>query len=164
VAGRPFIAAQALLEDRGFTVAPPKAGKPSGQKPDVVLFQDPAGDIKAPKGSVVTLTVDPGVVVPNLLNPQVAGIPGIQALTNAGVEVGDIAFVCKGTPNMIFAQAIDPKTRVALGTKVNITIASANAGMKTCLGVADKAVMNYKLQAKPVGALPQATVKNFKLN
>jgi hypothetical protein len=39
VTGRPFVAAQALLEDRGFTVASAVVGKASGEKPDVVQIQ-----------------------------------------------------------------------------------------------------------------------------
>jgi beta-lactam-binding protein with PASTA domain len=73
-------------------------GKPRVKQPDVVLVQDPAGDTKAPKGSVVTLTVDPGVVVPNLLSPQVDGIAGIQALKNAGWTSAPSAPAAAGRP------------------------------------------------------------------
>ncbi len=47
VTGKPLVAAQALLEDRGFRAAF-STGKPSGQQPDAVLVQEPAGDTKAP--------------------------------------------------------------------------------------------------------------------
>ena len=125
VTGKPYVAAQALLEDRGFTVAPRVVGQASGQQPDFVLVQSPAAETTAPKGSAVTLTVDPGVIVPDLLNPQVDGITGIKALQAAGADIGSIGSVCRGTVGKIVSQSIDPKTKVAKGTKVNIAIASA---------------------------------------
>ncbi|MBO9560186.1 MAG: PASTA domain-containing protein [Caulobacter sp.] len=126
VTGKPLVAAQALLEERGFSVAA-AAGKPSGQQPDAVLTQDPAGDTKAPKGGVVRLTTDPGVVVPDLVGPQLDGIAGIQTLKNAGADIGTIGSSCRGAPNKIVSQSIEPKTRVASGTRVNIVVASATA-------------------------------------
>lgn len=156
VAGKPLVAAQALLEDRGFKVAS-TVGKASGQQPDAVLVQYPVGDTKAPKGSVVTLTVDPGVVVPNLLSPQVGGIAGIQALKNAGVDVGSIGSSCSGTPNMIVAQGIEPKTKVALGTRVNITIASATANVALCRAIVDRNVLLYSNQMRTVKTVAPTT-------
>ena len=157
VAGKPFVAAQALLEDRGFKVVSPVVGKASGQQPDVVLVQDPAGDTSAPKGSTVTLTVDPGVVVPNLLSPQVGGIAGIQTLKNAGVDIGSIGSSCSGTPNMIVAQSIEPKTKVALGTRVNITIASATANITLCRAIVDRNVLTYSTQMRSVKTVAPTT-------
>jgi serine/threonine-protein kinase len=159
VAGKPFVAAQALLEDRGFTVASPAVGKPSGQQPDVVLVQNPAGDTKAPKGSVVNLTIDPGVVVPNLLSPQIGGIAGIQTLKNAGVDIGTIGSSCSGTPNMIVGQSIEPKTKVALGTRVNITIASATSGVTLCRAIVDTKILTYSTQMRAVKTLPPTTMR-----
>jgi serine/threonine-protein kinase len=156
VAGKPLVAAQALLEDRGFKVAS-TVGKASGQQPDAVLVQDPVGDTKAPKGSTVTLTVDPGVIVPNLLSPQVGGIAGIQALKNAGVDVGSIGSSCSGTPNMIVAQSIEPKTKVALGTRVNITIASATANVALCRAIVDRNVLLYSNQMRTVKTVAPTT-------
>jgi serine/threonine-protein kinase len=160
VAGRPFVAAQALLEDRGFKVAGPVTGKASGQQPDVVLVQDPAGDTKAPKGSTVKLTVDPGVVVPDLLHPQVNGIAGIQALKSAGLDIGTINSTCRGTPNMIVVQSIEPKTRVALGARVNITVASATANMaanRFCAAIVDSKIVSFSNQVRGVNALSPNT-------
>ena len=159
VTGRPFVAAQALLEDRGFTVAPAVAGKPTGEKPDAVLVQTPAGDTQAPKGSVVTLTVDPGVVVPNLLSPQVGGIAGIQTLKNAGVDIGSIGSSCAGTPNMIVSQSIEPKTKVALGTRVNITIASATANVTHCRAIVDRNVLVFSNQLRSVKTVAPTTMR-----
>lgn len=158
VTGRPLVAAQALLEDRGFTVVS-GVGKASGQQPDAVLVQDPVADAKAPKGSVVKLTVDPGVVVPNLLNPQIGGIAGIQALKNAGVDIGSIGSSCAGTPNMIVAQSIEPKSKVALGTRVNITIASATANIARCSAIVDTRVLTYSNQMRAVKTLSPTTMR-----
>ncbi|WP_165186111.1 PASTA domain-containing protein [Caulobacter soli] len=151
VLGKPFVAAQALLEDRGFTVASPVVGQASGKQPDAVLVQDPVGDTKAPKGSVVRLTIDPGVIVPNLITPQINGIAGIQALKNAGADIGSISSSCRGTPNMIVAQSIEPKTKVAQGTRVNITIASATANINAsvlCRSVVDLQVLTFSNQVR----------------
>jgi serine/threonine-protein kinase len=158
VAGKPLVAAQALLEDRGFTVVS-GVGKASGQQPDSVLVQEPVGDTKAPKGSVVRLTVDPGVVVPNLLSPQIGGIAGIQTLKNAGVDVGSIGSSCSGTPNMIVSQSIEPKTKVALGTRVSITIASATSNIALCRAVVDTRVLTYSNQMRAVKTLPPTTMR-----
>jgi beta-lactam-binding protein with PASTA domain len=155
VAGRPLVAAQALLEDRGFTVSS-TIGQASGQQPDAVIVQDPVGDTTAPKGSVVTLTVDPGVVVPNLLSPQVEGVAGIQALKNAGVDIGAIGYTCRGTPKMIVAQSIEPNTKVARGARVNITIASTTANLNSrvfCRAVVDPRVMSFGNQVRGVNTL-----------
>lgn len=160
VTGKPFVAAQALLEDRGFSVAPPVVGKASGQKPDVVLTQNPAGDVKAAKGGVVTLTVDPGVAVPNLLSPPVNGIAGIQALKNAGLDIGTISSSCRGAPNMVVGQSIEAKTKVALGTRVNITVASATASptaFRLCNAVVDLKTQNFGNQVRGVNALSPNT-------
>ncbi len=162
VSGKPLVAAQALLEDRGFTVAS-AVGKASGQQPDAVLVQDPAGDTKAPKGSVVRLTVDPGVVVPNLLSPQVDGIVGIQALKNAGADIGSISYSCRGVPKMIVGQSIEPKTKVAQGTRVNITVASDTATVSAstlCRAIVDVRVVNFGNQVRGVNTL---SVQNSKL-
>ena len=123
VTGKPYVAAQALLEDRGFTVAR-VVGQASGQQPDFVLVQNPAAESTAPKGSAVTLTVDPGVVVPDLLNPQVDGIAGIRTLQAAGLDVGTIGSACRAPVGKILGQGIEARTKVAKGTKVNITIGS----------------------------------------
>ena len=125
VTGKPYVAAQALLEDRGFTVAPRVVGQASGAQPDFVLVQSPAAETTAPKGSAVTLTVDPGVIVPDLLNPLTDDIQGLKALQAAGLEIGPIGSVCRGPVGKIVSQSIDPKTRVAKGTKVNVVVASA---------------------------------------
>lgn len=156
VAGKPLVAAQALLEDRGFKVVS-TVGKASGQQPDSVQVQNPAGDTKAPKGSVVTLTTDPGVVVPNLLSPQIGGIAGIQALKNAGTDIGTIGSTCVGTPNMIMTQSIEPKTKVALGTRVNITIASAQANVAFCRAIVDANILTYSTQMRSVKTIAPTT-------
>lgn len=156
ITGKPVVAAQALLEDRGFTVAFTR-GKPSGLAPDAVALQEPAGDTKAPKGSSVKLTIDPGAVVPNLTNPPLDGITGIQALRNAGLDVDTIGSTCSGTPNKIVRQSIAPSVRVPWGTRVNITIASASAGSKVCQLSVDRAVIDFKTKttavARPAGKL-----------
>ena len=160
VAGKPLVAAQALLEDRGFKVTS-AVGKASGQQPDSVLVQNPAGDTKAPKGSVVALTTDPGVVVPNLLSPQIGGIAGIQALKNAGTDIGSIGSTCVGTPNMIMTQSIEPKTRVALGTRVNITVASAQANIAFCRAIVDANILTYSTQMRSVKTVAPTTLRTL---
>jgi phage-related minor tail protein len=109
----------------------------------------------------VTLTVDPGVVVPNLLSPQVGGIAGIQALKNAGADIGSIGSSCAGTPNMIVAQSIEPKTKVALGTRVNITIASATANIARCSAIVDRNVLTYSNQMRTVKTLSPTTMRTL---
>jgi beta-lactam-binding protein with PASTA domain len=155
VAGRPLVAAQALLEDRGFTVSS-GVGQATGQQPDAVIAQTPAGETTAPKGSVVTLTVDPGVVVPNLLSPQVDGVAGIQALKNAGLDIGSIGYTCRGTPRMIVSQSVPPNTKVAGGSRVSISIASTTANANAlirCRLVSDVRVTDFSNQVRGVNTL-----------
>ena len=162
VAGKPYVAAQALLEDRGFTVAARVVGQASGQQPDFVLVQNPAAETTAPKGSAVTLTVDPGVVVPNLLNPQVDGITGIKALQAAGADIGTIGSRCGAAIDKIATQSIDPNTKVAKGTKVNITIGSPASNLKGRLVCRAPAydVVRYANDARSVYvAAPSSAVK-----
>jgi hypothetical protein len=97
-------------------------GAATGKEPDTVLAQDPAGESSAPKGSPVSLTVDPGVVVPDLVTPQFDGIAGIKTLQSAGLDIGTIGSACRGTVDKIIEQSIEAKTKVAKGTKVNIVL------------------------------------------
>jgi serine/threonine-protein kinase len=122
VVDKPYVGAQALLEDRGFTVASRVLGAPTGKEPDTVLSQDPVGETSAPKGSPVSLTVDPGVIVPDLVTPRIDGIAGIKSLQNAGLDIGTIGSACRGTVDKIIEQSVEAKTKVAKGAKVNIVI------------------------------------------
>lgn len=135
VTDKPYVAAQALLEDRGFTVGPRVVGEATGKEPDTVLTQDPAGETSAPKGSAVNLTVDPGVVVPDLVLPQLDGITGIKTLQSAGLDIGTIGSACRGTVDKIIEQSVEAKSKVAKGTKVNIVLGAPSVvvnGRQTC--------------------------------
>jgi serine/threonine-protein kinase len=160
VVDKPYVAAQALIEDRGFTVAPRVVGVASGKAPDTVLTQDPAGEASAPKGSMVTLTVDPGVVVPDLVTVPMDDIVGIKALQNAGLGIGTIGSVCRGTVGKIVTQSIEPKTKVAKDTKVDITIGSPSRlvnGVSRCLFIISPDVMLRARQATPTVRLAPST-------
>jgi len=135
VTDKPYVGAQALLEDRGFTVGPRVVGEATGKEPDTVLAQDPAADTSAPKGSAVNLTVDPGVVVPDLVSPQLDGITGIKTLQSAGLDIGTIGSACRGTVDKIIEQSVEAKSKVAKGTKVNIVLGAPSVivnGRQTC--------------------------------
>jgi serine/threonine-protein kinase len=135
VTDKPYVGAQALLEDRGFTVGPRVVGEATGKEPDTVLAQDPAADTSAPKGSAVNLTVDPGVVVPDLVSPQLDGIAGIKTLQSAGLDIGTIGSACRGTVDKIIEQSVEAKSKVAKGTKVNIVLGAPSVivnGRQTC--------------------------------
>lgn len=151
VTDKPYVGAQALLEDRGFTVAARVVGPPTGKEPDTVVSQDPVGETSAPKGSPVTLTVDPGVVVPDLVTPQMEGISGIKTLQNAGLEIGTIGSACRGTVDKIIEQNIEAKTKVAKGTKVNIIIGAPSIilnGRQTCRIFIRPEVLTFANKAK----------------
>jgi serine/threonine-protein kinase len=135
VTDKPYVGAQALLEDRGFTVGPRIVGGATGKEPDTVVAQDPAGDTSAPKGSPVNLTVDPGVVVPDLVTPQFDGIAGIKTLQSAGLDIGTIGSACRGTVDKIIEQSFEAKSKVAKGTRVNIVLGAPSVfvnGRQTC--------------------------------
>jgi serine/threonine-protein kinase len=160
VVDKQYIAAQALLEDRGFTVGPAVVGAASGKAPDTVLTQDPAGEASAPKGSAVALTVDPGVVVPDLVTAQTDGIAGIKTLQNAGLDIGTINSACRGTVDKIVGQSIEPKTKVAKGTKVDITIGSPSRivnGRSTCLFIIRPDIMLRAQELTPAVKLAPRT-------
>ncbi|SFK35322.1 PASTA domain-containing protein [Caulobacter sp. UNC279MFTsu5.1] len=135
VTDKPYVGAQALLEDRGFTVGPRVVGEATGKEPDTVVAQDPTGETSAPKGSPVNLTVDPGVVVPDLVTPQFDGIAGIKTLQSAGLDIGTIGSACRGTVDKIIEQSVEAKSKVAKGTKVNIVLGAPSVfvnGRQTC--------------------------------
>lgn len=166
VVDKPYVGAQALLEDRGFTVAARVIGAPTGKEPDTVLSQEPAGDTSAPKGSPVTLTVDPGVVVPDLVTPQMEGIPGVKALQNAGLEIGTIGSACRGTVDKIIEQSIEAKTKVARGTKVNILIGAPSVivnGRPTCRLIIRPEVLTFANKAKLTTVTPITPLKLQKM-
>ncbi len=151
VVDKPYVGAQALLEDRGFTVAARVVGAATGKEPDTVLSQDPVGETSAPKGSPVSLTVDPGVVVPDLVTPQFDGIAGIKALQGAGLDIGTIGSACRGTVDKIIEQSLEAKTKVARGTKVNIIIGAPSIilnGRQTCRIFIRPEVLTFASKAK----------------
>jgi hypothetical protein len=152
-----YVAAQALLEDRGFTVAPRVVGEATGKEPDTVLTQDPAGEGSAPKGSPVSLTVDPGVTVPDLVTPQMEGIAGIKTLQSAGLEIGTIGSACRGTVDKIIEQSIDPKTKVAKGSKINIVIGAPSVvsnGRTICRLIIRPEILTFATRSKVSAVAP----------
>lgn len=162
VVEKPYVGAQALLEDRGFTVAARVVGAPTGKEPDTVLTQDPVGETSAPKGSPVTLTVDPGVVVPDLVTPQMEGISGIKSLQNAGLDIGTIGSACRGTVDKIIEQSIEAKTKVAKGTKVNIVIGAPSVilnGRPTCRIFIRPEILTFANKAKLTTVTPITPLK-----
>jgi len=151
VTDKPYVGAQALLEDRGLTVGPRVVGEATGKEPDTVLAQDPAGESSAPKGSAVTLTVDPGVVVPDLVSPQLDGITGIKTLQSAGLDIGTIGSACRGTVDKIIEQSVEAKSKVAKGTKVNIVLGAPSVfvnGRQTCRLIIRPDVLVFANKAK----------------
>ncbi|TCS14442.1 PASTA domain-containing protein [Caulobacter sp. BK020] len=162
VTDKPYLGAQALLEDRGFTVGPRVVGEATGKEPDTVLAQDPAGETSAPKGSAVNLTVDPGVVVPDLVSPQLDGITGIKALQSAGLDIGTIGSACRGTVDKIIEQSVEAKSKVAKGTKVNIVLGAPSVilnGRQTCRLFIRPDVLVFANKAKlPATTIPRPTI------
>jgi beta-lactam-binding protein with PASTA domain len=151
VVEKPYLGAQALLEDRGFAVGPRVAGAATGKEPDTVLIQEPAGETSAPKGSTVSLTVDPGVVVPDLGLSQIDGITGIKNLQSAGLDIGKISSACRGTVDKIVGQSIEAKTKVAKGTKVDITLGAPSIivnGAPSCRFIINRDVLVFANKAK----------------
>jgi beta-lactam-binding protein with PASTA domain len=146
-----YVGAQALLEDRGFTVGPRVVGAATGKEPDTVVAQDPAGESSAPKGSPVNLTIDPGVVVPDLVTPQFDGIAGIKTLQSAGLDIGTIGSACRGTVDKIIEQSVEAKSKVAKGTKVNIVLGAPSVfvnGRQTCRLIIRPDVLMFANRAK----------------
>jgi len=151
VTEKPYVGAQALLEDRGFTVGPRIVGEATGKEPDTVVAQDPAGETSAPKGSPVNLTVDPGVVVPDLVSPQLwTGILFIS-LQAAGLDIGTIGSACRGTVDKIIEQSVEAKSKVAKGTRVNIVLGAPSVfvnGRQTCRLIIRPDVLMFANRAK----------------
>lgn len=157
VVDKPYVGAQALLEDRGFTVAARVVGPATGKEPDTVVSQDPVGETSAPKGSPVSLIIDPGVVVPDLVTPQIDGIAGIKTLQNAGLDIGTIGSACRGTVDKIIEQSIEAKTKVAKGAKVNIVIGAPSVivnGRQTCRIFIRPEVLVFANKAKLTPMVP----------
>jgi beta-lactam-binding protein with PASTA domain len=126
-------------------------GAATGKEPDTVVAQDPAGESSAPKGSPVNLTIDPGVVVPDLVTPQFDGIAGIKTLQSAGLDIGTIGSACRGTVDKIIEQSVEAKSKVAKGTKVNIVLGAPSVfvnGRQTCRLIIRPDVLMFANRAK----------------
>lgn len=143
--GRTEAEARADLVGAGFTVrvrpVQPAEGAPAGR----VRGQDPAAGTMLARGSEVVIdvaTVSPGAPAPRILVPDYSGTDvktAEKGLTDLGFRV-TIAYVT-GTPDgSVVAQAPPPRTAVAAGSVVTLTVARApTLGMVTLYEPFDRA-------------------------
>ncbi|MER6148712.1 Stk1 family PASTA domain-containing Ser/Thr kinase [Streptomyces hirsutus] len=131
VKGLSFADAEKSLKEKGFETE--KKSQESGETPDTVLSQDPAGGTTREKGTTITLTVAreaSQVTVPNLLGstPDAAK----TLLESKGLVLGaqteeESTAQAEGT---VFEQSLSPGTDVDRGSTVTIKIAKAPANEK----------------------------------
>ncbi|MEV6686233.1 Stk1 family PASTA domain-containing Ser/Thr kinase [Streptomyces sp. NPDC051130] len=127
--------AESMVQSKGFQVE--KKLVESDQSPGIVLDQDPKSDVKAEKGSVVTLTVSKEIAkgaVPDLTGKtqDVAA----KLLSDAKLKLGSVTEVDAppGTaPKTIVSQQYQPGTELAKGTTVNVSVAKAAAPQQTAV-------------------------------
>ena len=128
VVGSPADQAQALLEQRGFSVNVDRRSSP--QPVDQVIQQDPGAGAKARKGSAVTLTVSDGP--PNKVVPSVEGLPlevAVAKLQRAGFKGLDISKQSSDTVSkgLVVSTAPEGGRLATVDVRIRINISSGIA-------------------------------------
>jgi serine/threonine-protein kinase len=140
--------AQSTLQKAGFQVTVQTSNvTPTGQNPSgTVLSQTPAGDSKAAKGSMVTLTVvgtPSQAYVPSLVGQQASAAAGL--LSQAGLSLGSQSSACSNSygAGIIVGSSPDSGTATTPGASVDITV-SNGACQVTVPAFAGQTVGDYQ--------------------
>lgn len=124
-----FDAAKQQLEDAGFTVtASPQTGTPKGAQPGTVIDSTPAVGATVGAGQSVTLTIDPGVNVPNVVGSTLGSVA-----TNLNKNFNVVVTVSAdgGTTDVIASQNPASGT-VEKGHNLNLTVHGPKCTFITC--------------------------------
>jgi len=123
VVGRTFANASGLLEGAagGALRAVRATARAEGKPPETVLSQEPVANSRAPAGSEVKLTVDPGVATPKL-----TGLLLNEAINIAGGRVNISSVGCRvqstGRVDEVLSQSVTIGTVVAKDSDVSVTV------------------------------------------
>ena len=139
--GKPFAVAQQKLEDDGFTTAPTQVnGTPTGAAPGTIISQNPAVDAEAAADAPITLTVDPGVTVPNVVGrkPEDLGnsVKDFSVTIAVRREAGDVGVIVATTPA---AGQVIPKNAT-----LTLTVRGVPCTTRFCLSVQRMPYADYR--------------------
>ncbi|MBE5866386.1 MAG: Stk1 family PASTA domain-containing Ser/Thr kinase [Lachnospiraceae bacterium] len=126
VTGMTYEDAKNKLVSLGFVVNKAEAYSDTVAE-GLVISQSPADSTKAPKGSVVTLTVSLGKEQKKIAVPKLVGLPeedGTFTLIEAGLEIGSIAevYTSEVPVGYICYQSYSEGTYVDPGTAIDIKV------------------------------------------
>jgi beta-lactam-binding protein with PASTA domain len=131
VVDQPFTAAEnALRLGRGFKVER-IAGPAGGKAPETVVAQDPMPPNRAARGGLVTLTVDPGVRVPNI-NVPTTQQNAVNTLQGVGLGVRIDGRCEFGVADQVVEISPPANTFIAKGASVTVFIRTPPRGSFGC--------------------------------
>ncbi|WBB57880.1 Stk1 family PASTA domain-containing Ser/Thr kinase [Streptomyces sp. WMMC500] len=148
--------AEDTLREAGFDVdqEEQESSEPEGE----VLDQDPSGDSKAAKGSLVTLTV---AVAPEETEPAVINVPKVDGLAyeDAKATLEGQGFVVQRTdqqtadaaPETVIAQTPEAGTAASEGDTVTLTVATELEALTVPSDLVNKTVADAKAQLEGMG-------------
>ena len=156
--GLTFAQAQGALLVKNFS-AVRVAGPATGKKPEAVLSQDPAANTAVPPPTAsaptpVKLTVDPGVVVPDVSTKNWAFQQAFDAMNTAGLRVTSPSRIRVGIAdhyNVIVDQSVPAGTVVAKDTPVTLTVQVPGfCGLECIKGIEGNRVLGVAVHPFPL--------------
>ena len=135
VVGQNAIAAQKILEDKGFQVALQDSVYVDSVAKLAVVKQSPEADALVKSGRTIYLTINrslpPLVEMPNLIGFSIRSAE--MCLQSLGLRLGEISYKPDMARNAVLEQlindiAIKPGTKIALGSSVSFVLGSGIGG------------------------------------
>jgi serine/threonine-protein kinase len=124
VIGKKELAAENLLTNAGFRVAPPKTNPNSTQPQGTVIDQSPQGGKLARPGTTVTITISGGgVTVPNVIGQSLQAAEGTLTAANLSYQIRFEPAAPGTTPGTVVLQSPAPGRVVAPGSQVTLRVA-----------------------------------------
>ena len=125
VSGYSYEEAENLLTQKGFRVN--RMDDYSDVEEGMVFYQNPVSGVKAPKGSVITLTVSKGREAVKCRVPNLVGLEQTEGTFEAiesGLAIGNITMVYNESfdAGQICSQSYSHGTYVDPGTEIDITV------------------------------------------
>lgn len=133
VTGHTFEEAQNKLTSQGFLVSKAEAYSDTIDA-GIVISQSPVGRSKAPKGSVITLTVSLGKEAKKIQVPKLVGLSeedGTFKAIEAGLEIGSVTYVYSSEveEGLICYQSYSDGSYVDAGTALDIKVSQGTEAL-----------------------------------